>query len=284
MASERTGAEDSAEPEGLAGAGLVLTCEHGGKRIPAGYRELFDGHQALLDSHRGFDPGALAMARDLAAAFAAPLVVSTVSRLLVDLNRSLGHPRLHFEAIRKAPAEMRQEILRRHYAPYRARAAARVEQAIAAHGRVIHISSHSFTPELDGKLRRADIGLLYDPARPGEVALCERWQAALQACAPDLTVRRNYPYAGKGDGLTAWFRRRLGPETYVGIELEVNQKLVFGAGRQWSALRQLIVASLREALASRPPQASRPNPSVPVATPPAAACHLLSRQPQGGSP
>ena len=116
---------------------------------------------------------------------------------------------------------------------------------------MIHLSSHSFTPELDGKVRDADIGLLYDPARPGEADLCERWKASLEACAPDLTVRRNYPYAGKGDGLTTWFRRRLPPGTYVGIELEVNQKHVVGAGRHWTAMRKVIVESLRRALASR---------------------------------
>jgi predicted N-formylglutamate amidohydrolase len=272
-------------PGRLPSEGLVLTCEHGGKRIPASYRGLFEGHQALLDSHRGFDPGALTLARALAGSFAAPLVVSTISRLLVDLNRSIGHPRLHFEVIRQAPPEVRQEILRRYYEPYRARAAARVAQAIAVHGRVVHISSHSFTPELDGKVRNADIGLLYDPARPGEVALCERWKASLEACAPDLTVRRNYPYAGKGDGLTAWFRRRLAPEVYVGIELEVNQKLVFGAGQPWIALRRIIVESLCGALASLPGVASPgPNPSITTATPTAAACLQSSRQPTGTPP
>ena len=79
---------------------IVITCEHGGNRIPSPYRDLFHAHQALLDSHRGFDPGALIMAKALATAFAAPLVASTVSRLLVDLNRSVGHPRLHYEATR----------------------------------------------------------------------------------------------------------------------------------------------------------------------------------------
>jgi predicted N-formylglutamate amidohydrolase len=138
-------------------------------------------------------------------------VASTVSRLLVDLNRSVGHPRLHSEATGTAPAEVRQRILKHYYQPYRAHAECLVRQAIADHGRVIHLSSHSFTPELDGKVRDADIGLLYDPARPGEADLCERWKASLKVCAPDLTVRRNYPYAGKGDGLTARFRRRLPP-------------------------------------------------------------------------
>ena len=231
--------------------GFVITCEHGGNRIPAAYRDLFEPHQALLDSHRGFDPGALAMARALATALGAPLVASTVSRLLVDLNRSIGHPHLHFEASRKAHTEARQRILKRYYQPYRAQAERLVRQAIADHGRVIHLSSHSFTPELDSKVRNADIGLLYDPARPGEVDLCERWTTALKACAPDLAIRRNYPYAGKGDGLTAWFRRRLPPDAYVGIELEINQKHVFRAGPHWTAFRNAILDSLRTALASR---------------------------------
>jgi predicted N-formylglutamate amidohydrolase len=201
----------AADCGGLASASPVITCEHGGNRIPVPYRDLFHTHHALLDSHRGYDSGALMMARALATAFAAPLVGSTVSRLLVDLNRSIGHPRLHSEATRKAPVEVRQQILKHYYQSYRAQAERFVRQAIADHGRVIHLSSHSFTPELDGKARDADIGLLYDPARPGEADLCERWKASLEDCAPDLTVRRNYPYAGKNDGLTAWFRRRLPP-------------------------------------------------------------------------
>ncbi len=243
--------EDPTDCGNAAGAGVVITCEHGGNRIPAPYLEMFLPHQALLDSHRGYDPGALVMARALAKAFSAPLVAATVSRLLIDLNRSVGHPRLYFEATARTPDEVRNQILARYYLPYRARANDHLKQAIAGRGRVIHVSSHSFTPELDGKLRTADIGLLYDPARPGEVDLCERWKAALLACAPGLTVRRNYPYAGRGDGLTAWFRRRLPDGTYVGIELEVNQKHVVPAGRTWSALRKVIVESLLRALASR---------------------------------
>src|SRR4029450_271345 len=109
----------AADCGGLAGAGLVITCEHGGNRIPAPYPDLLHAHQVLLESHRGHDPGALIMARALATAFAAPLVASTVSRLLVDLNRSVGHPRLHSEATRTAPAERARRLLEHYYQPYR---------------------------------------------------------------------------------------------------------------------------------------------------------------------
>ena len=152
------------------------------------YRDLFHTYQALLGSHRGFDPCALIMARMLATAFAARLVASTVSRLLVDLNRSVGNSSLHYETIRNAPSEKRQKVLKRYYKPYRAQAERLVRQTIADHGQVIHLPSHSFTPELDGKVRNADIGLLYDPAGPGEADLCESWKAALKTCAPDLRV------------------------------------------------------------------------------------------------
>ena len=231
--------------------GLVITCEHGGNRIPGPYRDLFRTHRALLQTHRGFDPSALIMAKELATRFSVPLVASTVSRLLVDLNRSIGHPRLYFEATRNEPTEVRQLILKHYYQPYRAHAERLVRQAIVDHGHVIHLSSHSFTPELDGKVRIADIGLLYDPDRPSEADLCERWKAALKVCAPNLSIRRNYPYAGKGDGLTAWFRQRLSPSAYVGIELEINQKHIIRAGRHWIELSKVIIESLRMALASR---------------------------------
>lgn len=231
-------------------ASLFITCEHGGNRISPRYRHLFKGHEALLATHRGFDAGALAMARELAETFKAPLLISTTSRLLIDLNRSLGHRKLYSEATRGAPAEVRREILEAYYLPYRTQAEAHIAAEIAKGRRVVHLSSHSFTPVLDAKVRNADIGLLYDPARRGELELCCRWQEALKRTAPDVRVRRNYPYTGKSDGFTAWLRKRFRAEDYVGIELEINQKWVSGRSAAWHGLRRQLVLSLQEALAS----------------------------------
>jgi hypothetical protein len=63
-------------------------------------------------------------------------------------------------------------------------------------------------------------------------------------------VRRNYPYAGKGDGLTAHLRLRFPARAYVGIELEVNQKIVLAAGRRWALLRGVLIDSLRTVCAA----------------------------------
>lgn len=227
---------------------LVITCEHGGNRIPTAYAPLFRDWQRALETHRGYDPGALAMARWLSADFSAPLVASTVSRLLVDLNRSLTNASVWSAATAQLPAADKARVVAHYYAPYRARMDAIVNAASAAKRRVVHLSSHSFTPTLDGTVRNADIGLLYDPARPGERALAARWQAALASNFPRWRVRRNYPYAGKNDGLTATLRKRLPPTAYVGIELECNQAIALAGGAPWRALRQAIVASLRIAL------------------------------------
>ena len=228
---------------------FIITCEHGGNRVPAPYRPLFRQHSGLLDSHRGWDPGALVMAKAFANTLRAPLVASTTSRLVIDLNRSIGHPQLFSVATRGAPAATRAQIVERHYRPYREQVELLVDRAVSRGHRVIHISSHSFTPELDGKVRGADVGLLYDPGRRGEAVMCARWKESLAQSTPGLRVRRNYPYAGRGDGLTSHLRRRFTPSDYVGIELEVNQGLVFAAGRRWTALRRTLIDSLHPACA-----------------------------------
>jgi len=228
---------------------LLITCEHGGNRVPARYRHLFGGRQGLLETHRAYDVGGLVMAKEIAASFDAPLISASVTRLLVDLNRSVGHRDLHSDATRKASPDELRQILTEHYRPYRAQVEDFVGKAVGRDRRVVHVSSHSFTPRLHDEVRTADIGLLYDPTRPGEVEACARWKDALRHIAPALRVRRNYPYVGKNDGLTSHLRRRYPPSAYVGIELEINQAHVVGARRPWREIRAAVIESLRIALA-----------------------------------
>jgi predicted N-formylglutamate amidohydrolase len=202
---------------------IVVSCEHGGNAVPRRYRRLFAAHRALLASHRGYDRGALTMARTLAKAFAAPLAAATTTRLLVDLNRSLGHPQLYSRVTRAADPMLRREIVERHYLPHRRRVEALIRSAIEAGRPVLHVACHSFSAALGGVERNADLGLLYDPGRAAEAALCAAWQRELRSLAPGLRVRRNYPYLGKSDGFTSWWRRRHPDTMYLGIEIELNQ-------------------------------------------------------------
>ena len=62
---------------------FVLACDHASNRIPAPYGTLgLTPHQRLM--HIACDPGALAVALRLVDLLDAPLVASTVSRLVID--------------------------------------------------------------------------------------------------------------------------------------------------------------------------------------------------------
>ena len=72
--------------------------------------------------------------------------------------------------------------------------------------------------------RDADIGFLYDPARRYERKFCREWRKKLVANKDLWRVRMNYPYRGTADGLTTYLRKKM-KGTYLGIEVEINQKL-----------------------------------------------------------
>ena len=223
---------------------IVVTCEHATNRIPARYRSQFAGRGRLLRSHRGYDPGALALARDLARLCGAPLLAAGASRLLVDLNRSPRHPRL-FSGITRAldPAE-RERILEEHYRPHRMRVEEAVSLRLRGPGRVVHLAVHTFTPRLRGTTRRIDVGFLYDPARRPEAEFCARWLARLARLDPKLRLRRNAPYRGVQDGLVTALRRGRPASRYLGIEIEVSQRFPRGDPRAWRRLRRRIAESL----------------------------------------
>ena len=221
---------------------LLFTCEHGGNRIPRRWAALFTKHRALLDSHRGWDPGALTLARALSKATGAPLVASTTSRLLVDLNRSVHHRAVFSPITLALPDAERERILDEFYRPYRSRVEHLVDGAIAR-GRVVHLSAHSFVPVLNGATRKADVALLYDPARKPEKAFCDEWLADLKAELPTLALRRNSPYRGTADGLTTALRRRHAVNDYIGVEIEVNQRLL-GSG-DFAAVTRALVRTLK---------------------------------------
>jgi predicted N-formylglutamate amidohydrolase len=216
-------------------ARCLLTCEHASNAVPSRYRRLFEGRRDVLETHRGYDPGTRVLGDLFQRKLRAPLHVGEASRLLVELNRSLGHPALFSEFTRGLDPSEREAVLNRYYHSYRGQVRSRIARWVQQRRPVVHLSLHSFTPELQGEVRHADVGLLYDPRRVRERDFCLHWQALLQDAAPHLRVRRNYPYQGKADGFTTALRREFPEAAYAGIELEVNQKWT----RPTSAWRRL---------------------------------------------
>ena len=228
----------------------LLTCEHGGHRVPRAYAALFRGAEDVLRSHRGWDPGALTLARRLARELRRPLLAVTWSRLFVEANRTPTNPRIWSSFTAALPRAERERILERWWQPHRDAVAQAIAAPIARRHRVVHVAVHSFTPELEGEVRNADVGLLYDSRRAPESELCRRWTAILRTLDPALRVRHNYPYRGSSDGLTTWLRRRHAPRRYLGIELEINQAIV--ASPRWRRFQQTVAASLAELTSEHP--------------------------------
>ena len=225
---------------------LLLTCEHGGNRIPRPYAHLFRGSAKLLASHRGWDPGALQLARSLSRELRRPLLAVTWSRLFVEPNRSPTNRRIWSDFTKGLPRKERLQILEKWWRPHRQQVEDTVAHAIARGRRVVHVAVHSFTPVMDGEVRNADIGLLYDSRRKHEAAFSRGWASEIRRIDPALRVRFNYPYAGAADGLTTWMRRRHPQSRYIGVEFEINQALVAGTG--WRLFQQQIAESLRASI------------------------------------
>ena len=226
---------------------LVVTCEHASNRVPVRYRALFNRSPSVLETHRGYDLGALGLTRRFARHFQVQPHLGEVSRLLIELNRSIGHRSLFSEFSAVLSAAERQTLREKYYDPYRGRVRQNIAQLVSQGQRVCHLSVHSFTPVLDGDVRRADIGFLYDPARSREQAFCRHWLQALKAARGDLQLRCNYPYQGKSDGFTTSLRKEFNGRAYLGIELEVNQRWPGQGGPAWTQLQKQLVAAFAAA-------------------------------------
>ena len=217
---------------------LVITCEHGGYQVPRYLWYLFENKEELLKSHRGWDPGALELAQQLSAELHVPLFFEEVSRLVVEQNRSRDGSEVFSEITSRLPESEKDRLLRYIYDPYHQRVEEQICKISVVTTPVIHLSIHTFTPELDGHRRSADIGLLYDPLRNREEILCFRLKQQFEKLNQDLCVRFNYPYSGTADGFTTCLRQKYGHERYCGIELEINQEHYFNKTEIWCAIRK----------------------------------------------
>jgi predicted N-formylglutamate amidohydrolase len=207
---------------------LILTCEHAGNRVPPAYGHLFKGKRAILKTHEAYDPGALPVARFLAKALGGPFIFATETRLLIDLNRSLTNRKLFSRFSNTLPASVKKELIASLYRPYREEIVRLMRKRLKGRRRVQHFAIHSFTPVLHGQIRNADIGILYDPASSFERSVVQALRKNLKDSLQTLRIRSNYPYRGASDGLATALRKKFGMRHYAGIEIEINQKVLYG--------------------------------------------------------
>lgn len=225
----------------------IISCEHASNRVPGPYAHLFQGQEKVLSSHQAYDMEAAKFARNLAGELLAPVYLGAITRLLVDLNRSPANKKSLFtQYSRKMEQVDRRQLLKKYYQPYRTRVEKAVNEIIDQGEPVLHISVHSFTPVKRGKVRRADIGLLYDPARKTEKDICALLVNLLKREVTALRVRRNYPYLGKTDGFTSYMRRKYAANLYSGIEIEINQAFLLKNNLKIRRTLEVMVEGLRD--------------------------------------
>ena len=226
---------------------LLISCEHAVNTVPPAYHDLFIKHESVLHSHRAIDFGAVEIANHLNQVFACSYTQATVSRLLIDCNRSLAHSHCFSEFTKSLPVSEKQHLIDQYYLPFREKTENLIKAQVDSGSQVLHLSIHSFTPELNGIKRNAGIGLLYDHARHGEQEVARIWRSLLLQQTPAYRVRMNYPYNGNSDGFTTALRKRYSEHDYLGFELECNQAL-FESKDSTSELACVLSSSLQELL------------------------------------
>jgi len=203
-------------------APLVLTCEHASHAVPIEYDDL-GLDTAQLTDHIGWDIGAREVTQALATRFDAAAVLATVSRLLIDCNRDLAdHDLIVLESHgTRIPGntsvdhDERARRIRDFYHPYH-------EAIDTLLGRRINpflLSVHSFTPLLNRRERRFDVGVLFD------TCTAEAEEMAARLADQGLRVRHNEPYSAL-DGLIFSARTHGLKFGLRYVEIEINNLLL----------------------------------------------------------
>lgn len=177
---------------------FVLACDHASNRFPEQYGDLgLTPHERLM--HIAWDPGALAVALRLSELLDAPLVASTVSRLIIDCNRRHDAPdlipiiseRTEIPGNKGIGDNERAVRIAAYHEPFHKALEELLDGRRAAGIETVLATVHSFTPVYKDQHRPWPIGLIH--------AHDERLTAALRDALlsedSTLNVGWNEPYS-----------------------------------------------------------------------------------------
>lgn len=229
---------------------LIFVCDHASNALPPEYGSLGLPTEAFT-RHIAYDIGAADVTRVLAESFAAPAILGSFSRLLVDLNRGPDDPTLVMKLSDRAiipgnahadAAEIAKRM-RLYYQPYHDRIAAAIARVEGAGQPPVLISIHSFTPSWRGWQRPWHVGILWSEKDP---RLAQFMLDRLRR-EHDLTVGDNEPYHGELEG--DCMDQHAVVHGFAHVLIELRQDLVDTAekAQNWAARLQPI---LQEALTS----------------------------------
>lgn len=181
----------------LARSPFVLTCDHGGRRIPQRLGNLGLDDEALR-AHVAWDIGIAELGDRLSERLDAFLIVQNYSRLVIDMNRPLDSPdsivklseRTRVAANEGLSALETRQRVDEIFEPYHGRIRAELDARREAGRPALLVALHSFTPVYLDQPRQWHAGVLYGR----DARLAHRMLVALRS-DDSLVVGDNQPYA-----------------------------------------------------------------------------------------
>ena len=202
---------------------IVLVCEHATNFIPVSFDRLAQ-KQKNTNETGAWDPGAMGVAQCLSNKLDAPLIASSVSRLVYDCNRpptALDAMPARSEIIdipgnRNLSQAERAARTEAYYRPFQTTLRSAIQQI----ANPIIVTIHSFTPVFHGEQRSVEIGILHDSDARLADALLDLAQQQTGA-----VVRRNEPY-GPEHGVTHTLQKHAIEDGRLNVMLEIRNDLI----------------------------------------------------------
>lgn len=149
-------------------APVFITCDHASKRIPNKLKDF--AKQDDIDKHIGFDIGALDISKELSALFDAPMLYSSYSRLVIDLNRQLADPTsipevsdgIEIPGNKDLSVEEKRLRADTFFWPYHNQFAHVLDSYNQQRVIPLVIGVHTCTPHFKGESRPWHIGIMWD--------------------------------------------------------------------------------------------------------------------------
>ena len=154
---------------------LLLTCDHASRLVPKSLDQLGLPPEQF-DRHIAYDIGAEAITQILSDTLKAQAVLAGFSRLVIDVNRPLGHPQSVPEISDRTQIPANRDLSKTDldlrisglFDPYHQAIADSMKNLWNRGPAPVLISIHSFTPYFEKQKRPWDVGVLWknDPRLP----------------------------------------------------------------------------------------------------------------------